>query len=373
MDIAIFIGGSIKNGLDSPTPGESRWAQNLAKMLSKHGHSVDCICNDMKDRPSWGNATLWPNVFLFPLINTAKEYDICLYTPWEHTFTRNRQWESCRTLPLRAKWYVHCTFSWGDSIRTDHDCYNHKHVLAYPYIQENNQFSSDKSINPYPTFPLPIPIYDTFSPINISERKDILWSTKDVFHPDWGKNEGYVDGNPNHHVPRIGLATLKCVKKLSEKHFFDVHFLSTQYFDPEQSNISRELDVIGLANTIPNSRFYNLLPQKELFNIMKKSRITAVVSGLLGSFGDSIAMGSVPLCYSGHIYRAAAEKHNLKLQVFDATEEQIYDCMERLYEDDDFYLKVIKDYREEMRYYSYDMSYEYFKTMVNDLGIGDRL
>jgi len=230
MRVAVFIGGSIKNGLDSPTPGESRWAQNLAKMLSKNGHEVDCICNDMSDRPSWGSATPLPNVYLSPIINTSKEYDICLYTPWEHTFTKDRRWESCRSLPLKARWYVHCTFSWGDSIRTDHDCYSHKHVLAYPYIQEDHQFSADKRINPYLTFPLPIPIFEELAPIHIGIRKNILWSTKDVFHPDWGKSEGFVDGNPDHHVPRIGIATLRSIKRLSEKYSFETHFLSTKYF-----------------------------------------------------------------------------------------------------------------------------------------------
>jgi hypothetical protein len=41
--------------------------------------------------------------------------------------------------------------------------------------------------------------------------------------------------------------------------------------------------------------------------------------------------------------------------------------MERLYTDDALFLEVLKDYREEMRYYSYKASYEYFRTMVKDL------
>ena len=368
MKVIIFISGSIKQGLDSPTPGEGRWAANLAKMLSMNGHEVDCICNTPWDPPSWGHAKRYPGVTLSPRIQKDKEYDLALYIPWDHQNNNGHMfpWESCKTLPVKARWYVHNTFSWGDSIATEHDCYNNNHVLAYPYIQEDHQFPVDKEKNPFPTYPLPIPIYHELAPINIEQRKDILWSTKDVFHPDW-------QGGVTHHVPRIGLATLNAIKKLSRKYSFHVHFLSTQYFYPANSYIASDLDIKNLVDSIPNSHMYNLIPQDQLFNIMKSSRITTIVSGLLGSFGESIAMGSVPLCYHGHIYRDSADKHGLKLDTFYATENEIYDCIERLYCDDDFYSQVIEDYRYELRHYSYAAVYEYFKAMVNDLGIGDRL
>lgn len=366
MKIIIFVSGSIKQGLDSPTPGEGRWSAQLAKMLSMNGHEVDCICNSPWDPPSWGNAKQYPNVTLSAHIQKEKQYDLALYIPWDHQNNNGHlfPWESCKTLPVKAKWYVHNTFSWGDSIATDHDCYNNNHVLAYPYIQENHQFPIDKEKNPFRTYPLPIPIYKDFAPIDVENRKNILWSTKDVFHPDWS------DG-VNHHVPRIGFATLKAIKRLSEKYSFEVNFLSTKYFYSVNSFISKELGVPDLVNSIPNIRLHNLIPQSQLFDIMKKSRITTIVSGLLGSFGESIAMGSVPLCYKGHIYRDSADKYGLKLDTFNATEDEIYDCVERLYCDDDLYLQVIKDYRYEMRHYSYEAVYSYFKDMVKDLGMGE--
>jgi hypothetical protein len=371
MKVIIFVSGSIKNGLDSPTPGEGRWAQNLAKMLSMNGHEVDCICNAPHDPPSWGNAKVYPGVTLSATIQKDKEYDLALYIPWDHQNNNGHAfpWESCKTLPIKAKWMVHNTFSWGASIADDHDCYNCNHVLAYPYIQENAQFPTNKEENPFKTFFLPIPIYHELAPINIENRKNILWSTKDVFHPDWEKGTEYPNGNPNHHVPRIGMATLRAIKRLSDKHSFDIHFLSTRFFNPNASAIARELDVWEFVKTIPRGHFHELIPQHELFNIMRTTRITAVVSGLLGSFGESIAMGSVPLCYHGHIYRDPADKHGLKLDTFHATEDEIYDCIDRLYSDDDFYLQVIKDYREELRYYSYDAVYTYFEAMTKELGL----
>lgn len=102
---------------------------------------------------------------------------------------------------------------------------------------------------------------------------------------------------------------------------------------------------------------------------MLSSRITTIVSGLLGSFGESIAMGSVPLCYRGHLYGNAADKFNLKLDTFEATEDEIYSCLERLYGDDVFYEKVLDAYRNEIRYYSYQNAYRYFTKMTKQLGL----
>jgi hypothetical protein len=374
MKVIIFIGNTIKSGLDSPTPGESRWAQNLARMLGENGHEVDGIAGVPWDPPSWGDTTPVPGVTLSALPDYNKEYDLALYLPWEYqVYDTNKlsytAWRPCYKIPVKAKWYVHCTFSWGASIADDHDCYNRNHVLAYPYIQEDHQFPTDSAENPYKTFALPIPLYKELAPIELENRKNILWSTKDVFHPDWGKCPEFPDGNPNHHCPRIGMATLGAIKRLAQKHSFDVHFLSTRFFNPDASPIARMLGTMEFAKTIPNSHFHGLLPQAELFGIMRQTRITAIVSGLLGSFGESIIKGAVPLCYSGHLQRASAEKHGIKLNVFEATEDEIYECMEKLYTDDDFYMDVITDYRHEMRHYSYDEAYKYFQLMIGQLGL----
>ncbi len=361
MDICVFLSGSIENGLDSPTAGEGRWGQNLAKMLAARGHRVDCVAKAKHYLPpTWGSSTPVPNVNLNFSINPNKQYDIALYVPWEHQYNNpNAPHEPCVTIPLRSRWYVHCTFSWAQSIIDDHTCYNNRHVLAYPYIQDAGQFPETSEEQSYRIYPLPIPIFESVNPINIEDRKNILWSTKDVFHPDWG--------DVNHHVPRIGLATLKSIKRLAEEFDFETNFLSTRYFNPNASWIAKELNVPEIAQSIPNSHFHELIPRDDLMNMMSNTRITAVVSGLLGSFADSICSGAVPMCYSGHLHRGSAQKHGIKLNVFDATEEEIYECMRKLYVDDDFYSAVIKDYREELKYHSFENAYQYFIDMANDL------
>lgn len=359
MKVAIFLSGSINNGLESATPGEGRWGQNLARMLAENGHEVDCIAGHYWDRPGWGTTPPLANVTFDFTPNTTKQYDLALYCPWEHQYN-GPKWEGCLTNPLKAKWYVHCTFSWGDSIKNDHTCYNNNHVLAYPYIQENHQFPITKEANPYPTFALPLPIYREFAPINLEKRKNILWSTKDVFHNDWPEG---------HHVPRIGLATMQAIKRLRQKHDFSVNFLSTRFFNPSASKHAAQMGIPDLVKSIPGAALHDLVPRDTLMGWMSECRITAVVSGLLGSFGESIASGAAPLCYSGHIHRDAARKAGILLDVFYATDAEIFDAMERLYEDDAFYTQYMNDCREEMRYYSYAASYKYFEAMTKELGL----
>src|SRR3990167_2278216 len=360
MRIAVFVSGCLKQGLDTALPGESRFGQQLSRMLGEAGHEVDAISGTHYDRPSWGNATVVPNVNHVYTFRRDVEYDLALYSPWEHQFNDPKVWEPCTTNLIDARHHLHITFGWGDSIGSTHTCYNNNHHLAFPYVQDAKDFPTDKLKNPYKTFPLPMPIYKELAPINLPLRKNILWSTKDVFNPEWPEG---------HHVLRIGAATLRAISKLRKKHDFITTFLSTRFFDPMLSRWAKHYDVMGLVKSIPDGRCHALLPRDVLMNIMSTSRITTIVSGLLGSFGESIASGSVPLCYMGHLYRDAADKHGIKLHTFDATEEEIYNCIERLYEDNDFYLSVLADYREELRYYSFAKSYEYFEAMCRELGL----
>ncbi len=161
MKIACFLSGGATNGLDSPTAGEGRWGQNLAKMLAQRGHEVDCIAGSPFDPMTWGNSTPVPNVSLYRQINPNKMYDIALYFPWEHErIPGSGKWEPCTISPLKSKWYVHCQFGWAQSVADDHTCYNNNHVLVYPSIQDGAQFPPKGPDNPFRTYAFPIPMYE---------------------------------------------------------------------------------------------------------------------------------------------------------------------------------------------------------------------
>jgi hypothetical protein len=356
MKILIFVSGThMPEGLDSPSAGEGRWAMGLAKLLAQEGHQLHCVGGTKWNHPSWGSTQPLPNVTLSHTWPQDQEFDLVLYTPWENLDVGSRgNYGSCRTLPIKAKWYVHCQFGWGDSIATDHDCYDHNHFLAYPYIQDEKQWFTTK--NPYKTFPLPIPVYSELAPLALNERKTIIWSAKGVFHQDWPLD---------HHVPRMGGDASRALLRLSKEIDFNLVFLDGKYLSTHHGVNS---GAAAALSALPNKTIIDgLIPRNDLLNIMQRSRVAIIISGLLGSFAENIASGCVPLCYDGHIYRESAKKHGIKLDIVQATEEDIYQVVKKLYTDDLFWGKVILDYRKEIEPHGFSACRDYFSKMLAEL------
>ncbi len=214
MKVAVFISGFLTCGLESPTNGEGRWGIQLAKMLASKGHEVDCISNIYS---TLGGVAPPPNINVYSDIPPNSVYDIAIYMPWEHV-VGYPPYGPCTDVPIKSEWYVHCTFGWGDSIATDHTCYNNNHVLAFPYIQHGNQFPTNKANNPYHTFPLPIPIYDKLSPLNLKNRRFMTWPSKAVFHPEWPAD---------HYIMDMGINVLKAMNKIAVEYGLGTVFVGS--------------------------------------------------------------------------------------------------------------------------------------------------
>lgn len=358
MQIAVFISGDTTEGINSPSAGEGRAGWGWADMLASFGHQVDCIGDNPWSPPSWGKSTPIWGINLTKNIYPDKVYDLVIYLPWEHA-RNGKGWEPCYTNPIRSKWYLHVQFGWAGSV-ADHICHTKNHALVYPYTFGGEQFHQPG--NPFKTFPLPIPLYKSFPEDNLSNRKDILWATKDVFHNDWARG---------HHVPRIGFNTLKAIKRLSEKHNFNLYCISTNYFDPAKSWSAAEYNIPGLLASIPNVQtFQGLVPRNQLIDLMNRCRLNTIVSGLCGSFLESIPTGCLPLAYDGHLWKSAFEKQGLLLNTYEATEDQIYNVIEKLYTNDELWRTVLSDARSCIKDHSYEASYGYFQNICKELNIG---
>lgn len=361
MKILVFVSGYIKHGLCSPTSGEGSWGLGLAEMLAEHGHQIDCIANAPCDPPSWGDTTPVPNINFYPVFDPNKDYDLVLYTPWENMAVGDRgSYGACTTLPIKAKWFAHCTYSWSPSIN-NRECAKGNHVLCYAFVQDGNSFPPTGPDNWFRTFALPKPVYKELAPLNLGKRDVIFWTCKGVFHPDWPKD---------HYLPEMGVRALKALKRISDECGNPpIYFLDGDYF--RNSATSKRLGVMDIVSQIPNAQLINTwLPKNEFLGLLSRTRVSVIIAGLAGGNYECIAMGATPLCFTGHLYRKPAERFGLKLDTYQATEDEIYNCIKKLYTDDAFNTEVIAAYQQEMSCYKHDtVYYNYFVPMVKSLGL----
>lgn len=352
MDIAVFISGHLTRGLETPGNGEGRWGIQLARMLALKGHKIDCISNHYS---SLGGVKPPDNINVYTGI-PEKQYDIAIYVPWEHVVGRP-PYGPCTDIPIKAEWYIHCSFGWGRSIPDNHTCYNNKHVLAFPYIQHGLEFPKHGPENPFMTFPLPIPIYDQFKPINIENRNLMAWTSKEVFHPYRSSDD---------FVMQLGIKVLKSMSLIAHEYGLGTVFVGSEYLLSHPSKYASDMGALHIASELPHV-ITGLLPRDHLFRLFEQTRITALVGGLLGSFGESIACGAVPITYDGYIHVEAAKKAGIFLDQRTCSQDDIYQVMKKLM-NNDFYISTLNLFREELKYYSYDYSYSYFTDMVDKLG-----
>ena len=357
MKVLIFISGTETNqGLDSPMSGEGVWAASLTKMLSLYGHDVTAVAGVPWKIPSWGNARRYSNVNLTHIWDPRIEYDLVLYTPWENLNVGHRgNYGACTTLPIKAKAFVHCQFGFGASVETDHTCYHNKHYICYPYIQDAAQWPTTGN---FKYFPLPIPVYETLTDINPATRKNIIWSSKAVFHKDWPDD---------HYILKLGENALKALLKLKKEYNFHLYFLDGKYLDTPHAMKAKAPNMIGELKDC--TVYHSIIERHKLMELMGTCRSAIVLGGMLGSFAENIASGAVPLCFPEHIYRGSANELGLILDHYTTTEDNIYNNLKRQFESDEFYLKTIGMYRYELRHHSYARVYEYFQDMCKSIGL----
>lgn len=164
MKIHISCPGAWKHGLDSPERGEGRWAQNLARLFAKRGHTVYA---NSAGSPTWGAAAPVPGVVLLDSNNegAVEECDLFIDSSWYEGKRRD----------ARAKKYFHV--HWSPEHYVTRKKLPDNHYLLYPYAESGPGFLQDSNINKDSTFFLPTPICEKFSGPGFN-RKSIMWSTK---------------------------------------------------------------------------------------------------------------------------------------------------------------------------------------------------
>lgn len=165
MKILFNVPGAWTHGLDSPERGESRWAQNLARLLGKtEGYSVFAAS---AGRPNWGNGRPAPGVTLISDRDAKKHgtFDFYFDSSW---------WEGKQPIAAARK-YFHVHWSLEERLRDPN--FPKDHYIIYPYYTSTPKFINEHNPNPDRTFFLPTPFCEQLSPPAFN-KKEILWPTR---------------------------------------------------------------------------------------------------------------------------------------------------------------------------------------------------
>lgn len=163
MKILVCVAGSWKHGLDSPERGESRWAQNIARLLGKSG--LYKVYAASPGDPNAGKGRPAPGVELI------HHDEIRNHEPYDLYFGADQR-------PPLATAHKYFHIHWGfDGYLKDHN-FPKNHYILYPHFDMEAQFVNDSNPNRDRTFFLPTPFCEELSPPAFN-RNGLLWPTKD--------------------------------------------------------------------------------------------------------------------------------------------------------------------------------------------------
>lgn len=292
-----------ENTIDGFGGGEQRWSANLAHFLSREGHDV-IRCAEGEDAGC--------DLFL------------------------DASWERCQFGKARA--HIHFSFSGANAgaLQFPESCINTGTCnFACPYLETHQETIRWTEFQPNvnPIF-LPQPYPDDLLPAHSSihgfERNGIFWGTKDMFHPNFCKPECIRPDGREQVFVQNGLDTLRALLRLQRRVNFDMTFILAHHL--QQS--PERLGVRELLQQFRNVKFGTIVAWTTIIDVLSSCKLSVPVGGLWGSTPESMFAKSLPMLYPNNQFYAGMQILPL---VLDATEDSIYDTLERLWFDRDAY------------------------------------
>ena len=283
-----------ENTINSYGGLEVRFAVNWAHWLREQGHQVD---------------------FFHQSLGCDNSYDLCFDAPVSEAYPCSK-W--------KAKKHVHSYFSPDVSGLKFLDCYRANNAT----ISHPTQFSYDAGLTMCPDFKrvfTPIPYPDHLRPTDMQnsfDRTEILWCNKGNFHPQYGED---------HHYYTHGMHTLRALVRLNKKVDFKITFMlaSIIVHRPEVAELIRQFKQVEVLNTTP---WTNLVQR------MAKCKINTHAGGLTSAIFESVFCETVPLVPNDFgFFGNESREVNFTPSAQVATEDEIYDTMERLWLDEQYY------------------------------------
>jgi hypothetical protein len=329
------------HGINGFGGGEQRWVVNAVHFLSKEGHIVQ-PCHEGKDLG----------------------YDLFIDPGFEHG--------AC--LKVRASKHLHLRFCgpWTPD-HSSIDCVNSGNCIASaPYWETQQNFDNyepwirDGHADKVTPVFFPVPYSDDLLPATAQvpgfQRNEILWATKDMFHPIFAKAYVEEPGSHGWKIVNAGLCILKSLIRLQERVDFQVNFLMSHHLREAPDF----LGIPALVDQIKNKKFANITPWMQLIDIMARCKLNVPVGGLWGSTPEAIFAGTLPMQHPKNQFYAG---YNILPEPIDLTEDNYYDALERHWFDEAAYNTAMEPLQVLFEHHRTEGLRRNFKETLETIGV----
>lgn len=326
MKILILIPGSWSHGLDSPERGESRWAQNLARLLGKSG-KYKVYASGSGD-PYSGSGRPAPGVTLL------KQEDADRHGPYDFYFG-----STVHSKPIaESRFYFHVHWSLEDAHRDE--SFPKNHFIVYPHYDMKDYFFSRKNPNSDRVLFMPTPFGECLD-APAFDKQGILWPTKDP-----------ILVSP----PEVTRKTISVIRSTELKIYW--------WF-------AEDLERYDLINRseCSDDEFIELSPYWKMLEIIDKCKLNAIV-GNPSCIPDCAVKGVPSLIWeSNHVMpfvHEVAKRHDLLLPL-NSDLEDVREVTSRLLNDKDTYRRFVSDLQYTFRHHTEPEVLKCFEKLVDKI------
>ena len=173
------------------------------------------------------------------------------------------------------------------------------------------------------------------------DRNEIMWCNKGSLDPKFGpENAPYYPGN--------SVELLKALIKLNQKADFKITFA----YDSLIRTARPQYGVEGLISQLKNVERVDKIPWSNLVDRMSRCKVNTHAGGLTSAINECLFVGAVPLANRDFgFFNAKCQELNIIPNPQHATADEIYDGLEKLWFDKDWYNYVNASYQELFSYH----------------------
>jgi len=326
----------MRSGLDSPTRGEGRWTQNLARILAADGHDIVITAGGV---PTWGETppvegiTLVRESISRQALEKMGPFDINMDPVW---------WEN---KPERVTAKRHLVLKWSIEDYTRKILFPGNYAMCYPLNTSSDGFFRNDCVNKDKTFFLPLPFGEEMCKPNF-DKNGLLWTCKDI-----DREKVFLDN-------AIMVAEKVVYPLLEQDENLFVIWLMRNLLKRQGFNaVVRDKKDISVPD---------LMSYDKLREVLKVCRLVVSIN-IPGSVFDAAFMGVPTLEWErGGFFNSIGKKHGVLIED-GAPPERVLEVIKSLLENEILYGNYVADIQKEIECNTNASSLEYFNSMIKEI------